>query len=132
MLFDHFDLELHQMNMKTLVLNEDLDEEVYMEQLEYFSSGGEEHLVWKLKKFIYGLQTSFHNVMSFFGFIENIMDQFYILEGHRTKICFFILYVNDSLLARIDECFLYVVKKFLCNSFDMKGVDHTYYLCLKK
>jgi len=33
-LFDHFDLELHQMNVKTPLLNEDLDEEVYMEHRE--------------------------------------------------------------------------------------------------
>ena len=34
----YFDLELHQMNVKTAFLNRDLKEEVYMEQLEGFFS----------------------------------------------------------------------------------------------
>ena len=32
----HYDLELHQMDMKTTFLNGDLGEEVYMEQLDGF------------------------------------------------------------------------------------------------
>ena len=33
-------LEVHQMDMKTTFLNEDLDEEIYMEQLKGFSTPG--------------------------------------------------------------------------------------------
>ena len=41
----HFDLELHQMNVKTTFLNGNLDEEIYMKQLEGFKEMGNEHLV---------------------------------------------------------------------------------------
>ena len=34
------DLEVHQMNVKTTFLNGDLNEEIYMEQLEGFSAPG--------------------------------------------------------------------------------------------
>ena len=52
----NFDLELHQMDVKTTFLNRDLEEEVYMKQPEGFSSSDGEHLVCKLKKSIYKLK----------------------------------------------------------------------------
>ena len=52
----NFDLELHQIDMKTTFLNGDLEEEVYMKQLEGFSCNDGEHLVCKLKKSTYGLK----------------------------------------------------------------------------
>ena len=52
----HFDLELHQMDVKTAFLNGNLDEDIYMEQPEGFTKKGNEHLVCKLKKSIYGLK----------------------------------------------------------------------------
>ena len=50
----HFDMELHQMDVKTAFLNGDLEEEVYMKQLEGFISEGNDHLVCRLKKSISG------------------------------------------------------------------------------
>ena len=51
----HFDLELHQMNVKTVFFNDALHEEVYMNQHEGFQNKGKEHMVCKLKNSIYGL-----------------------------------------------------------------------------
>ena len=52
----HFNLELHQMDVKTAFLNGNLEEEVYMEQPEGFKKGNTNKLVCKLKKSIYGLK----------------------------------------------------------------------------
>ena len=46
----HYDLELHQVNMKIAYLNVDLGEEVYMDQPNGFLTTGKEQLVFKLRK----------------------------------------------------------------------------------
>jgi hypothetical protein len=48
-------MEIHQMDVKTAFLNGDLEEEIYMEQLEGFTHEGE-HLVCKFHKSLYGLK----------------------------------------------------------------------------
>ena len=55
-LMAHFDFELHQMDVKMVFQNSDIEEEVYMKQPEGFSSSINEQLVCKLKKSIYGLK----------------------------------------------------------------------------
>jgi hypothetical protein len=46
--------EIHQMDVKTTFLNGELDEEIYMTQLEGFVVSGPENKVCRLKK--YGLE----------------------------------------------------------------------------
>ena len=50
----HYDLELHQMDVKTAFLNGDLEENVYMAQPKGFVMEGKERMRCRLKKFIYG------------------------------------------------------------------------------
>jgi hypothetical protein len=52
----HYDLELHQMDVKTSFLNGDLDETFYMAQPKDFVMKGKEKLGCRLKKSIYGLK----------------------------------------------------------------------------
>ena len=49
-------LEVHQMDVKKAFLNRDLDEEIYMEQLEGFLIPGQERKVYKLVKSLYRLK----------------------------------------------------------------------------
>ena len=131
----HFDLELKQMDVKTTFLNGDLEEEVYMKQHEGFPSSDGEQLVCKLKKSLYGLKQAsrqwylkFHNVISSFGFVENIMDQCIYLKVSGSKICFLVLYVDDILLATNDKGLLHEVKQFLSKNFDMKDMGEASYV----
>ena len=48
----HFDLELHQMDVRTTFLNEDLVGDVYMSKPNGFEEVGKEHMVCKLHKSI--------------------------------------------------------------------------------
>jgi hypothetical protein len=56
LLVAHYDLELHQMDVKTTFLNGDLLENVYMTQSKDFTMKGKEHMRCHLRKSIYGLK----------------------------------------------------------------------------
>lgn len=51
-------LQLHQIDVTTAFLNGSLEEEDYMQQPKGFVKSGEEHLVCKFNKSIYGLKQS--------------------------------------------------------------------------
>ena len=51
-----FYLKIHQNDVKTTFLNGDLEEEIYMDQLEGFVKPRQESKVCKLTKFLYGLK----------------------------------------------------------------------------
>jgi hypothetical protein len=52
----HYDLELHQMDVKTTLLNGDLLEKIYMAQHKGFAVKGKEHMGCHMRKSIYGLK----------------------------------------------------------------------------
>ena len=49
----HYNLELHQMDVKTAFLNGDLEENIYMAQPKGFVMEGKERMGCRLKKSIY-------------------------------------------------------------------------------
>ena len=51
-------LEVQQMGVKTVFLNGELDEEIYMEQPEGFYASGKQRKVFRLVKSLYGLNDS--------------------------------------------------------------------------
>ena len=70
----NLNLELYQMDIKTVFLDGELYEEIYMDQPIGFVTKGQEHKVCKLKRSIYGLKQSskqylrFHRVVLSNGF----------------------------------------------------------------
>ena len=125
----HFDMELHQMDVKTAFLNGDLNEEVYMMQPEGFEANDLGTLVCRLKKSIYGLKQAcrqwflkFHSVVTSYGFVENKVDQFLHCKVSGRKFIFLILYVDDILLASSNLGLLHETKQMLSKNFDMKDL----------
>lgn len=51
-----YNLQIHQMDVKTAFLNENLKEEIYIEQPEGFISKGNENKVCRLVKSLYRLK----------------------------------------------------------------------------
>jgi hypothetical protein len=129
----HFDLELHQMDVKTTFLNGDLEEEVYMKQPKGFNDDSQK--ACKLRKSIYGLKQAsrqwyikFHKVITSYGFIENFVDQCIYLKVSGSKVIFLVLYVDDILLASSDLGLLHETKQFLSQNFEMKDLGEASYV----
>ncbi|KZV42092.1 hypothetical protein F511_11688 [Dorcoceras hygrometricum] len=125
----HFDLELHQMDVKTTFINGDIDETIYMRQPEGFVSGDPDNIVCKFKKSIYGLKQAsrqwyfkFHQVIISFGFEMNMVDDCLYHKFSGSKHIFLVLYVDDILLASNDIELLHDTKRFLSKHFEMKDL----------
>ncbi len=121
------------MDVKTAFLNGELNDLIYMKQPETFIKKGEESLVCKLKRSIYGLKQSprcwnsaLDDHLRSIGFIQTKSDPcIYIAkEGDPFLIA---IYVDDILLAGQSDHRIAEVKNALSNRFDIKDlgtVDH--------
>ena len=121
--------------MKTIFLNGELEEKVYIKQLEGFSSSARDHLVCKLNKSIYGLKQAshqwylkFHKVITLFGFEDNVMGHCIYQKVSVSKTYFLVIYVDDIFMATNNKGLLYEVKQFLSNNFDMKDMGEASYV----
>lgn len=131
----HYDLELHQMDVKTAFLNGDLEEKVYMAQPKGFVMKGNENMGCRLKRSIYGLKQAsrqwylkFDGTIKKFGFQENVEDNCIYSKFKNGRFIFLILYVDDILLASSDVSLLQETKKFLSSNFDMKDLGEASYV----
>lgn len=103
------------LDVKITFLNRDLDEVVYMIQLEGFSDGG--HKICKLKNSLYRLKQASHQCYSKFckiltscSFIENLVNQCIYLKVNGYKYIFLVLYIDDILLTSNDLILLHETK----------------------
>jgi hypothetical protein len=131
----HYELELHQIDVKNVFLNGDLQESVYMAQLEGFAVEGKEHMRCRLKKSIYGLKQvsrqwylKVDEVVKKFGFVENQVDNSIYIKIKGSIFIILVLYVEDILLARSDKNLLFENKRFLSSNFDMKDLGDASYV----
>ena len=124
------DLEIEQMDVKTVFLHGDLDKEIYMEQAEGFIIKGKEDYVCKLKKSLYGLKQAlrqwykkFESVMGKQGYKKTTSDHYvFVQKFSDDDFVILLFYVDDILIvgrnvSRIDK-----LKKQLSKSFSMKDL----------
>ncbi len=84
---NQLNLEVHQMDVSTAFLNGELEEEIYMSQPEGYVKEGEQELVCKLNKSIYGLKQSsrcWFNTID--EFLENRVQTRVSTSSEREKI----------------------------------------------
>ncbi|MCO5598384.1 hypothetical protein L7F22_052479 [Adiantum nelumboides] len=122
------DMELVQMDVKTAFLHGDLDEDVYMQQLEEFIQEDArcQELVCKLKKALYGLKQSsrqwyhkFDACMRSQGYKRSEEDHcLYTRKLHNDSMIILVLYVDDMLIAGKSTEEIAILKKTLSNFCD--------------
>ena len=126
-------LILHQVDVTTAFLNGELKEEVFMRQPEGLVTKGQEHLVCRLKRSIYGLKQSprcwnsvLDSQLKNMGFVQADSDPcIYRVSAGET---FFIgVYVDDIVLAAKSEKQLSEVKKSLAERFNIKDMGRLHY-----
>ena len=134
------DHEIHQMDVKTAFLNDNLDYDIYMSQPEGFIDKDRPNFVCKLKKSIYGLKQSARCWNS-------TLDEALISSGYRKsdaggciyvksvknsdgRISFVILavYVDDIMPVSNDKVMLNAEKASLCKKFDMIDRGEVHYI----
>ena len=131
----HYDYEIWHIDVKTAFLNGNLEEEIYMLQLEGFITKNQKRMVCKLKMSIYGLKQAFRSwniicdqAIKSFGFEQNL-DEPYVYKRHQDKIVMFlVLYVDDILLIENDVGVMLSVKVWLSSQFDMKDLGEANFI----
>ncbi|KAM1149990.1 hypothetical protein ACFX2B_030214 [Malus domestica] len=126
----NIDLELEQLDVKTAFLDDNLEDEIYMEQPKGFEVKGKETLVCKLKKSLYGLKQAprqwnkeFNSFMLSNGYKRTHVDScVYIKQFFEGKFIILLLYVDDMLIVSQDASMIKKLKEELSKSFDMKDL----------
>ncbi|RDX92704.1 hypothetical protein CR513_25124, partial [Mucuna pruriens] len=98
-------------------LNGDVDETIYVVQLENFVSNDSKSMACQLKKSIY--------VVTSYGFKANVVDDCVYHKFNGSKYIFLVLYVDDILLASSDIGLLHETKRFLMKNSEMKDLEET-------
>ena len=125
-------IEVHQMDVKTTFLNGDLDEEIYMEKSEVFSTLGQEKKVCKLVKSLYSLKQvpkqwhkKFDNAMVGNGFKINECNKCVYVKDTKNGHVILCLYVDDMLIVGNNDKMVKSTKDILNSRFDMKDMGLT-------
>ncbi|KAL5762397.1 hypothetical protein ACOSP7_018661 [Xanthoceras sorbifolium] len=122
-------LHLEQLDVKTVFLHGDLEEEIYMRQPEGFKEAGKENLVCRLKKSLYGLKQAprqwykkFDSFMSSSGFTRCQADHCCYIKRFDNSFIILLLYVDDMLIAGSDMQEIMNLKRELSKQFAMKDL----------
>ncbi|KAE8657094.1 hypothetical protein F3Y22_tig00116997pilonHSYRG00993 [Hibiscus syriacus] len=125
-----WDSHLEHMDVKTAFFHGDLEDQIYMRQPEGFTQPGNEHLVCRLKKSLYGLKQSprqwykrFDSYMIKIGYNRCEYDCcVYVKSLDYGSFIFLLLYVDDMLIAAKNMDDVIGLKTLLSQEFDMKDL----------
>ena len=118
-------LEVEQLDVKIAFLQGDLEEEIYMQQLEGFEVKGKENLVCELKKSLNGLKKAprqwykkFDSFMMSHGYNITTSDHYVItIKFFHDDFIILLLYVDDMLIIGHDSSKIDRLKRELSKSF---------------
>ncbi|KAH9678883.1 Integrase catalytic domain-containing protein [Citrus sinensis] len=125
-----FDLHLEQLDVKTAFLHGELEEEIYMLQLEGFAETVKENLVCRLNKSLYGLKQAsrcwykrFDSFIMSLGYNRLSSDHCaYYKRFEDNDFIILLLYVDDMLVAGSNKDRVQELKAQLAREFEMKDL----------
>ena len=122
-----YNLIVHQLDVKTAYLNAPIDCEIFVDQPEGFSRGGEKS-VWKLKKSLYGLKQSgrnwnsvLHEYLIGLGFVQSGVDGC-VYSRNTSCIIYILVWVDDMVIACSDMDVLNETKRDLQARFKLSDL----------
>ena len=126
-------LEIEQLDVKTVFFHGDLEEEIYMERPKGFTIKGKEALVCRLKKSLYGLKQAprqwykkFDSFMVEHRYDKTISNHcVFVKKFSNGEFIILLLYVDDMLIVGCDTGKIDKLKKELSKSFEMKDLGST-------
>lgn len=128
-----YDLELHQMDVKTAFLYGSLDRDVFMEQPEGYNSDGSK--VWKLHKSLYGLKQAprswyheLHHSLLKIGFIRTLSDHSIYVRRDNNGLIIVGVYVDDLTIAAERLSTLQDFKSSLSDTYSMKDMGPLHFI----
>lgn len=131
----YYDLELHQMDVKTIFLDGDLEEDIYMKQPPGFVEMGKDDMICKLNKSIYELKQAsrqwyikFDKVVVAHGFTENKLEDCIYSKFDGSKFIFLVLYIDDILIASSNLQLPQETKIMLSSNFAMNDLGQAHYV----
>ena len=112
-------LKLEQLDIKTAFLYGDLDEEIFIEQPEDFKVKGNENMVCRLKKSLYGLKQALRQCYKKFDFFMMSQEYkrtfadpcVYVRRFFDGKFIILLLYVYDMLIVGQDANMIQKLKQ---------------------
>ncbi|RVW44971.1 Retrovirus-related Pol polyprotein from transposon RE1 [Vitis vinifera] len=127
---------LHQMDVNNVFLHDDLHEEIYMSPPPGLQRQGEENLVCRLHKSLYGLKQAsrqwfakFSEAIQSVGYAQSRADYSLFTRKQGKSFIAILIYVDDILITGNDPVSIVATKKFLHSHFHLKDLgDLKYFL----
>ncbi len=127
-------MSLFQFDVETAFLNGDLEEEIYMKQPEGFVQPGEENLVCRLKRSLYGLKQSprcwnflLDKHLSALGFVRSVNDPCLYTGTVNGNFVVLAVYVDDIIVSAKHEADVEIIKKSFSERFGIKDLGKLHY-----
>lgn len=119
-------MKVKHIDIKTAFLYGELDAEIYVDQPEGFALPGNEHLVCKLKRSLYGLKQSarcwnlrINKILIDSGFRRGKAEPCLYVKGDGDSIIYVLIYVDDIIVATKNDIEFENVVKVLKSNFEI-------------
>jgi hypothetical protein len=130
----HEGWEIHHMDVKSVFLNDDLQEEAYVEQSAGFNIAGKEHKVLKLKNVLYGLHQAprawnvkLDDTLLSLGFRRTLSKHTIYVRRNDNMQLVVGVYINDFIITGSNHDNIRSLKEEMTATFKMSDIGLLHY-----